>query len=1795
VSNGEITKPNICQYWSIDNGGNPTEPARCTYWNNDTFKCTNSSAPYYPYCNLLGTQIKCATYSGTGFQKMCVLPDPSRSVGNRATGSHWATIVSGVINIDDINGYNKGLCDGFGTNTTCSGYAPGIMSFGAFQPDDSDSSFHIDEEEGSLTTFSGFMSRLPLNYDVYNFRAQLSKCHWWNDDPAFFTVSDGKINPIVTKCVHPDEITIQYRDFNWDSRLSMARAPCNGCKPECPHYTGICWEYCVDEKMRGGDKVLAEQILELRYNIRKERWDPDVYEDSFSDPQIHAWDGSIELLQTIDNNVSLNEIPYKIPSTRTYIQSFDPFIIEHDPALLTAGVEAEDHRKHYPSLVKELKDAVLAPIIHNKFDTVGSGVDAVKVFETSDINHKYVAIFGEVFYYNTETYGLNLNDPDLNLPSYIIDSFDAFDSTSDMEAGLPGTFEDIYNDIECYLDFLIKTSPDHFVASSFGKLDNIFYIKMPTFWEDNTVVVLNKGSGRWEFDKISFEKIFCGGIIAQTKFSVKGEGGVSYLPSYESDFGAYTNNNGEIEFSFLPITNATSNTRRNAKLLDHVYIDGVRKKLPNLLNPPANNTYEMTYKLFRRTVKENFFLRSDQLIQLGGSGFVFVQIPDDEKLLSAVIKPWDIEGKMMLHYPDDTQIEMEFYEQCSSRLPVNCCIIKPKHIEEFKQICSGAFLFIKKIYSYERHTTSSIDDLEEVRESFILDDDIIQYRNLDLSESNNTFTLKKFGYEPLMPSAVIKGVSGRIIGQVKTKLITWVRQPYCHDVEIFYSWKAGYKHYTLLPEYWCYGPTGRRMATDTVYFNYTPLCGDHDLSFFTELGPMWYPYDECDNYARYNIVTQLTEYDTNVMELFPEDLDGIPHGSFDMRMLGPADNFGKTADSHASIWACHCDWSYENYEKITENIFNGYARYRGGLSDIDKIKALQNYGSLPKFGNVYRDFLRSFRSIDNVYYYYWNGEEYLIKCKWMPMAEMYTSSDMGTSISEYPYLLYCSNDYYEDTNYFIHPMGLFLANGAIENVHIDEQLDLEGDGKYKRYRFEEIFNTHYSFSGLYYPYPRNPQQILIGGNLIDIISWYTYKDYVGGPDKSIQWVWQEHWKPLVRGSAFLDNLDCGNSWYLDCCASSNISIDRCLITPPYKKGSNNCSTAVGEGRHLFLDVYYPNYTYDFKLFEHRLLLDEGEYTLRVIPPSFKIITSSGSGDASIDNVFWVLLDGGPYRSFNYNGVWDPIGSDKIGPRGTSHNDYYTLYTTCTRPPWSNEVTLFGPGYTDSSIITAASDGRVIETYNAAEQPDKEYYQRGLKVDINTNALDSIAKKETFVLPERYEISFSKQPDDGSNNYANVDPGLFYPASTDINVNYNIGEIGADEYIEIIFKIKRSSSSEDFTEPSDIGIINRIECEYSYGNYNDLLYYLPSVEIEIDGASKYSCASMHIPSRFNGVEIKRCSYKLDISSEDIYNAKKTESLKRKEITERKKNGQPFADIDTSNTVKLRLRISPTEEEIGTLPYLEFVNLINIKSIYLYNIDFVESVEKIKVYERKYNVSYGNHGDFPPHGYDSTGSLLYPLQNDKSTVYQNDTIGGVIGMPNSHDEKISMNKVRGRLMKSCYPDKKALESGNVYKWEQEQKKIHDEIALSGDTSFTLLSIIPPGLKSQLDDLGISFPVWSCEFTNTIVRPLIAVQRYNTYNPCGHLMIWDFQNLKHEICGHGNTQSTFEYAYMHACGQEYVSSEIDAVTAYGGTINRVLVNAFYSVKSGTTTHNEVSTRMSALSEDPILSFPGPVDPLN
>jgi hypothetical protein len=1736
-------------------------------------------------------------------------------------GSKWVVIPAdgSALTTSDysrITKYDKDNCvfdEGDGTSVQCSAFSPYHMGFSTIQPDDKDGTLGYDVD-GEFTTGSGITYRVPLGYEVFNKRAQLSKCYWWDGNIEEFSVASGTgdINDIAFNCTHAD--TGYVNSFNahrYDDVNRLNIAPCNGAKPECKYYTGVCWRYCVDEKMRQGDKVLAEQILELRYYLRRDRWDAVKFNNAFKDAgYIYGWEGSVDL-----SYQSGSVVNWSIPSTKTYISDFDTFEIERELLRLTAGTADQTALPDYPTLVEELKSLPLRPIIRNRFYKDPDN-NHVSTFEASSLDHDSILIVGDSFY-TDPTYAINLSDPDLKYlaneirtllskktgsekEDNLIDAVNVgtaefsaedgyYEGMAEIESGykIAEEFAVFYNRFDTAIQRVLTYWPEKVAMNELDASSLMFSIDVSTVWGENIILVLNKGSGTWEFDLLNLYKVFCGGVIAQTAFLLLGESGktINYLPAYEQDFFAHTNSNGIINFKFEAFGNERQNRSADVSYIYNDYAYQVPHYNPAL--PPDNETYHIGYT----TYKIKLDITDDEITEenirfFGNAGYAIVEIPDPNDKLSSIVKDWTISGSLNLTTTDidgvEEIIEMEVVEKCTDRLEINQMIIKPKTIAEFSQPCDAALSF-GGVYYYEKRSFDETPDAtiyEEFTEGFLsATDNAVRIDSASLEGSGTSYSLTEFGRYTLLISVVYKGkITGKIKGVTRTKMLTWVRQPYCRDVEITYNWGADYQKSQLTGqnEDVCWGEKKVKIEPNLVVEGYSPPCGDHDLSAFSGKGPMWYPYDACDEVAVYptdQLTSRVTSLVNRPMEIFSPALmalygEEVNHGSHDMRMLGPQDSFGYVCGVHASIWACTCDWSYCNKTKVGENRFTGGGRYRCDLDAAAKVIATRYGGELPNFGNPVRDFLRSYRTIDNAFYYNTQG---LRSQKWMPMYYFYTKADLTANVGgayPYPYELYTK----DLSSTFIHPMGLYLAEGSIEGVDISEKIDVDVDNKPKRYYFEEVFDTHRS-SSIRYPSPVDSQ--LAGSSFI--LTWYTYKDYPGGTSRSIQWAWQEIWTPIERGTTSTEILLGEDLYGHDVEAYSNqgslstedsVEIEEIIVARPF---TDNRSGGVEylEGPFLFCDVEYPPYQYDAEIGEHRLVVEEDNYTLVLTAPE-----RNDDGSYANTNFYLSLVNdsggAGPARSFKANGNWDT----------DADHTYYDLYTTCTTSPWVSDVTLFGYGYTNITTAQAVTDGRMISTYDDVGDEVKTYYQRGLDVSLDTSKFIYLPREKTKMDSSTYEVEFSKTPtylEDEDNPLGAIVPGEEYPTSH----CWEIGYTNLDGTVDFIFH---------FDNKDETRTVDRIVLICKFGNEvleEDVawrLFHRPAVEIAHSDAgiiytTMFTTSSMVLADNEDDLTDQKVIIDYNLAAANV--------------------------VDPHDKWRLRLRVNPTSDEVSRYGigdyYNESENIVFIKCIYVYDTQFVDAEETIGTWERLYNISYGKYGNFPPFGYESTGSLLYPATHETSTVYQRDTFaGGVVGIAGTYGEQETMDKVRGRLMFETHQDKEPLPSSTLARMEAEQKNVYDAIAVKeGSTSFSLKAVIPPGFSEKLSEAGATYPeLWRCDFLNSIILPLTPVTQYDPYSAAGQYWDWDFSNFHVEPRCAGSqfgvftvgAKEVFEYVLFSRYDPSVSWTPEEAVVVYYNTIGKVLVDSWSYLESQFAGSEEVSERIRTETGH---SNPGPITP--
>lgn len=1778
---------NKCQYWI------EKEPIQCTYWDNTNTICTFEEevtsfiagvettfiqrGDKYPFCNYIGTaRFTCTKYAVSKDEEpvptedtevRCVLPDPYRHVSMSPHCSKWVTppatltTASGEpipLDYTRINGYNEGKCnfDGSdktgGTDVTCSGFSPHHLGFGTAPIQDVCTISGV--TTSGTTTASGFPSgsHIPMKYDVLNKRALLGRCKWWKSDKYDFTLKEdtaGKLSIEAPefKCENTAPEVQKYADFYKDVTNTDMRPPCNGAMPDCTKYSGNLastgfMPYLSSVYLRGGDKIMAEQILEIRYNLKKETWDKEEYANYFGQEAIiFANEGSSpEIIYEGANNI----VDYKLLAIKTEISDFTCFAISRTQVTLTKGTSSDSLTPTFPTLIKELKDILYEPIIRSVFDRH----DEVYVFETPYSDHEKILIVGEYFGYNSNLFAINVSDPTFDFPFNDILRFNNMYSFRAFALGVgedleyaEQRFKDRHAQLACYFKLLKEVASDKIYLNEWSATSGSFGISVKTIFGKNKILVFDTSTDIYTFSTININKVFCGGIIAQTSFEVtKSEEEVSNIVDYEQEI-CFPRYSPKINYKFEAFKNRDNSIGASAV---HTYIDTKVVVPPNgTLIADENTTYFLGYRMYKIKVMDRFYIDNtcesadaSKLLFLGNEGYVLVVIADDCKL-HGVIRKWDsgevdesgnakalqlfLVGKNALE--EDVSIEMEVLEYCSSRLEINQLLLKPKNADDYVRLYNPVIEFKEGLYVYERWSFDKTPSgtAEEIRDGWPEEDTTLIFSVATLDNDDlaaGDYTITNLPTSPMTATVIFSGgLTNRIKGQAKTDLVIWAKKPYCSDVEIMYSWQANYQEVELLPTAYCFVRDIGTRKIDTGIGGSSPRCGDHSFgSISRRPSLMWYPYTACDEYATYALKSGNYENDEALMEFWLNDV-GKPdfdteHGSEDLRMLGPAQHYGFTTDTHSTVWACGCDYTYHNNDMISTPWFAGFARIRAGVTGEAFYYMTQNGGIGPKFGNKTRPYLLSYRSVAAIHFYVVNDYGGVsIDKKWLPMYEAFSDMYLNAGFTEYPWKNYFNES--DNVTTYISQFGLMAARSTVDNISIGEHLvkdsDTEVDSSLKRYRFDEVFIAHSTSTGMVYPAPR---KVYYKGtdNPMPITAWLTYKDSPEGPDTAIMWAWRERWKPLER-----ELLDI-----------RTVLMDMDLAI---------CDTSTIHSKYLrFLDIFYTNYTYDFRIDEFRRIPSEGFHKLIWEPSKY-------NEEKPLPTYFVVRLgNSGPVRVLNtkLELITDPdVLEEGLTFESITLEDikkHLKFYKICSEAPWLNSITSETDLETMSQIsaIEAISGGfilyheetaiadteeiakknaedgkRVVTIYKDGEEYDI-YFNRGLYCTINSSLTKYIPKDFKAVeLP--YEFKLSK-PSEDDTDYAVLDPNLFYPAMESFGIKYFF----LTQSVTITFK---------FEKPINIG---KIDIVYAKGKED--------IEPENEGELKIT-NYFHIPEvvfkrSTDGVEFKDVeTFDFESSTIDETRAVTTKNYKLSVIDQ-----EYMSELSSSFSVTFNFSTDSINFENNDT---QFFHYIFIDSIKFSEVFYVTQEEVIQLHERKFNISVGAYGTFPIHGKEGEGSLLYPSTSELSTTYQYDNAWGMVGMSNSDGEFTSAGKTQNRICKAIQEDGESL-NGSYLDFEMKQKELYDEVALSGGEEIVFTSLSSDVFKEVLKDTGVtSFPEWQCSLKNNTIVPLRAVQEKQLYYPEGHNWTWDNKSFKDFFnCGGGGLRqyvTIFAYKWGRISG--------------------------------------------------------------
>jgi len=897
-----ITK--VCKYWSVN------EPEVCIHWDGVNLKCVNGNEihpTHFPDCNLIGTAHQCNLYTGNKIEARCILPDPLRGGINRKTGQKWITRDPAnkdkFIGFDDITCYGEeGFCDGDpeskgngygsgdGLSSRCAGYNPNELEFG------------------------NYFNELPLDLQIFNLCARLGRCVWWASNPFAFSLDDdGGIVYPTSMCVHTDAKAKEFETIRFNEELGIFILPCNGAASSCPFYTGIKWEYCVIDKLYPGCKILAEQIQEIRYYLKKNNWTEKSFSEAFYEPIIYAWDKSkgYQIDETINENKNstniffpqTNQTPSVVSVIEVKIPKFLSFNLEFRNIELTKGTKEKEINIDYPTFIEQLPSlSSLPPLILNKFDTeegdeeegeednneekseeVSEEKEKTNIFELVDIHDNTILLIGETRYYNSKPYAVNLTleaITDFPIELHMYESLFNIKKNVSSEA-----YNIIYKQINDRLTYYINYNQKPLGINNTPKIENgvvggEFFINVETVIGDNTILIFDKGSGYWEYSKINVKKNYHGVVIAQTEFYVESTGkNIEFPPYYPTSFCGIENKNHIVDNKRISFELKTFGGGKTE--IANVYNDYV------IENDYNGKKYEAGYIPYEVTIYEEIELRYDDgnILPIGNAGYLLLIIPDEDKLLHSVYRPWEIKNKngvkLKLEYnlvkqkidkdggvlkgqktiaqlkkeADDKAFDIEVFMTGGKYLPNNQLIVKPNDIYKINSVGPGCFISIKKIVVYDKRSfveeggdqKAKYEELKNndretdyIKQSVDIDgeDEVISKDDVFFKGETKFKLIEKIRGkftsitdETLFIAVVFKSIlTGRILGVTRTKMIVWVRHPSCRAVPIFYKWGTEYEEFDLVPlQYYRFDAIGilKRPAKDSyINIKYTPGYGE---------------------------------------------------------------------------------------------------------------------------------------------------------------------------------------------------------------------------------------------------------------------------------------------------------------------------------------------------------------------------------------------------------------------------------------------------------------------------------------------------------------------------------------------------------------------------------------------------------------------------------------------------------------------------------------------------------------------------------------------------------------------------------------------------------------------------------------------------------------------------------------------------------------------------------------------------------------------------------------------------------
>lgn len=558
----------------------------------------------------------------------------------------------------------------------------------------------------------------------------------------------------------------------------------------------------------------------------------------------------------------------------------------------------------------------------------------------------------------------------------------------------------------------------------------------------------------------------------------------------------------------------------------------------------------------------------------------------------------------------------------------------------------------------------------------------------------------------------------------------------------------------------------------------------------------------------------------------------------------------------------------------------------------------------------------------------------------------------------------------------------------------------------------------------------------------------------------------------------------------------------------------------------FVDFKRPGYYFDYDKMEHRLITGEGAVTIIFRAPTISLEGTSKNEDGVYNGYSYpeISIAGGEARRFEvfYDDYdkeqveWMDEGGD--GSSGSSGGDENpSIYEVTSGPDWIQIPNLI----VDAEASPVKSDDRKIVVGRVGTVETNLWYNRGLSALISKDRLK--------YFPYKSDI----QPIPKSQIHVNRPPSI---ETASFSVWYNTGLSAQD----VVFSYSGGRCITNMKWYGCMGVKITDYLEVKKG-----IYCNPSVIISECGIDDPpSCPNLSdllptILSRSSGESGNGYDYALP----ELYSV----------------------DVGLERSPKRVLYSSPMIRAKFTLfngQHLMLRKFDDGACVNMFSGQYMNAVEQIKVWERKYTVSTGNFGDKNPDGPESFELRGYDRSFKNAGQYF-PAAGGHVPQKIVYKDKMTMVGA-GKHYGSDVP--LALTMNNLMDKEvQEQEKLYKR-ACEDDPydTITYTTFIPQNIKQFFDAHKINLNYSACEGVCTFVSEKLSWNKHAVldgyvpgefWQPGGHSYEWsgEFETMECWLSG-GVLYDIYKTRFMHKGHGDDVGDKVyDPVVVYVGWIKQ------------------------------------------